>query len=162
MYNYAKNNNFNKNKGGGYPQKKEELTHFDFEKEGYFFNGNIRERLISEEANDIAKKLVDEHLSVTQLRAFFNEIKAIRNRLNEDGSNYLNIFPLILMIKSKAEYKAASKGAKIPEVFKSFLIANVNRLAQDKKDGKGKESFDAFVMFFEAIVGYFYGANGGR
>ena len=160
MYNNF-NNGHNRGKSGGLAQEKGEP--FEFKKEGYFSaNGTIREKLISSEAEKIAGEFVDERLTVSQLRAFFNEIKAIRNRLNEDGSNYQNIFPLILMIKSKAEYRGATKGAKIPPRFKEFLIANVDRLVEDKKNKLGKQSFDAFVMFFEAVVGYFYGKNEGR
>lgn len=164
MYNNKGNGGYNGNRGNNFNQKVE----FDFEKKGYLKDGIIREELITEEAEKIAKLFSPDDfrnkLSTSQLRAFFNEVKAIKNRVKDDGSNYNIVFPLILMLKSKAEYKGNSKGnsSKIPAVFKDFLIANIDRLSKDKKEGNGKVAFDAFVMFFEAVVGYFYGINGGR
>lgn len=159
MYNNKGNGGYNGNRGNSFNQKVE----FDFEKKGYLKDGIIREELITEEAEKIAKEFNNNRLSTSQLRAFFNEVKAIKNRVKDDGSNYNMVFPLILMLKSKAEYKGSSKGnSKIPAVFKDFLIANIDRLSKDKKEGNSKVAFDAFVMFFEAVVGYFYGVNGGR
>ncbi|MGL4629482.1 MAG: type III-A CRISPR-associated protein Csm2 [Cetobacterium sp.] len=159
MFNSKGNGSYNGNRGNSFNQKVE----FDFEKKGYLKDGIIREELITEEAEKIAREFNINRLSTSQLRAFFNEVKAIKNRVKEDGSNYNAVFPLILMLKSKAEYKGSSKGnSKIPAVFKDFLIANIDRLSKDKKEGNGKGAFDAFVMFFEAVVGYFYGVNGGR
>lgn len=131
---------------------------FEFVQKGFLNKDVVREELITEEAQKIANMFVKSKLTSTQLRAFFNDIKSVKNRLKDDGSNYEREFPLILMIKSKAEYKGASKGtAKITKEFKEFLVASVDRLWKDKKEGKGKEVFDAYVLFFEAIVGYFYG-----
>ncbi len=147
------NNNASKNS--------KETMKFDFSEKGFLTEkGIIREELITTEAKEIAKEFVKKGLSVTQLRAFFNEVKIIKNRLKSDGTNYDKEFPLILLVKSKAEYKSKAKRAKIPEVFKNFLIASVDRIWKDKKEGKGKEIFDAYILFFEAIVGYFYGAGG--
>lgn len=120
--------------------------------------GNLREELITDEALDIAKYFKKDNLSNSQLRAFFNEIKAINNRLNNDESNFEKVYPMILMIKSKIEYRA-SKDSKKMESFKQFLTEGVKYIQDQNKKGKGYEAFVNFAIFFEAVVGYSYGVG---
>ncbi len=148
------------NNYGGYNQKN---TKSDIElifiKKGFTdIKGNIREELITEEALNIAKHFKNENLSNSQLRAFFNEIKAINNRLDDKKENFDKVYPMILMIKSKIEYRA-SKEKKKMEGFKCFLTEAVNYIQKENKAGKGHEAFKNFVIFFEAVVGYSYGVG---
>ncbi|MCF0171263.1 MAG: type III-A CRISPR-associated protein Csm2 [Bacteroidaceae bacterium] len=119
--------------------------------------GNIREDLITKEALSIAKYFKRENLSNSQLRAFFNEVKAINNRL-EDNENFEKVYPMILMIKSKVEYRASKNDEKRKmKGFKTFLIEAINYIQKENKSEKGYKAFKDFVIFFEAIVGYSYG-----
>jgi len=61
--------------------------------------------------------------------------------------------PLIKMVKSKASYAANPSNPKIPGSFKKFLIQNID-------DINTKEDFEAFMLHFEAVVGFFYGIEG--
>ena len=61
--------------------------------------------------------------------------------------------PLIKMVKSKASYAANPANPKIPASFKNFLINNIDEI-QTEKD------FEAFMLHFEAVVGFFYGIEG--
>ena len=42
---------------------------------------------------------------------------------------------------------------KIPETFKNFLIKNIDSINEEKE-------FRAFMLHFEAVVGFFYGIEG--
>lgn len=64
---------------------------------------------------------------------------------------------MILMIKSKIEYKASTKDGKKLNGFKDFLTEAVEYIRKENKTGKGYEAFKNFVIFFETIVGYCYG-----
>lgn len=129
----------------------------EFVKKGFTnSDGYIREELITEEALEIAKSFAENRLSNSQLRAFYNEVKAVNNRLDDKKEKFNEIYPMILMIKSKIEYRASKDGNKMRN-FKLFLIEAINYIQKQNKIGKGYEAFKNFVIFFEAIVGYSYG-----
>ena len=58
--------------------------------------------------------------------------------------------PLIKMVKSKASYAANPKNQKIPKSFKNFLVENIDEINTQK-------DFEAFMLHFEAVVGFSYG-----
>ncbi len=135
----------------------------EFLKKGYTnAQGIIEENIITKHSQEIAKYLVNERLTATQLRAFFNDIKSLENKIDwtkkEDDwqKEYENIYPLVLMLEAKAEYKYRNgKNSKITEGFRDFIKANVLVL----KDRKVK-TFKNFSKFFEAVVAYYYGYGG--
>jgi CRISPR type III-A-associated protein Csm2 len=140
---------------------KQEPIKFEFVEKGYTDEkGNLREELITTEAQDIAKKLYNQGLSNSQLRAFFNEVKAIKSRINESEELFEKNYPFILMLKSKAEYKYRNNGlkSKITKGFRDFINESVDYI----KENKSLDTFENFVLFFEAIIGYFYGFGGGN
>jgi len=123
--------------------------------------GNIRKELLNEDAEERARELivkrydrrrqqevVDERNSVssTQLRRFYNEFKGLEKRVNAKG--FESVLPLIKMVRSRAFY--ASNGNKIPRSFKDFLVKNVEAIDEEK-------DFEAFLLHFEAVVGFCYG-----
>ncbi len=131
----------------------------------YYFDetGNIRSDLLDEKArekadsfvkrnNRDASKLVQkDSLSSAQLRRFFGEFRQLEKRVNVIGFD--KVKPLIKMVKSKASYASNPSNPKIPQSFKSFLTENVDNI-------NAKEDFDAFMLHFEAVVGFFYGIPG--
>lgn len=130
---------------------------FEFENKGFTNKkGYLRDELITTEAKDIAQSFKDDKLSKSQLRAFFNETKAINNRLGEDREKFDSIYPLILLMKSKIEYRASKDKDKMKNL-KDFILKAISQIQKKKNEGKGYESFKNFVIFFEAIVGYYYG-----
>ena len=128
----------------------------------YDQNKNIRAELLDREAYNQAEKFIEysfdrntrqkrvnsnKSLSSSQLRKFFNEFKQLEKKVNIEG--FEKVKPLIKMVKSKASY--ASK--KIHPQFKNFLINHVDRINSDR-------DFKAFMLHFEAVVGFFYGFEG--
>jgi len=129
--------------------------------------GNIRVGLLETDAFELAKSFVlyytdkrgerrlDEKksLSSSQMRRFFGEFRQLEKRVEKEGFDAVK--PLIKMVKSKASYAANRPSNKIPKNFKSFLEDNVDMI-------ETKADFKAFILHFEAVVGFFYGIPGVR
>jgi len=116
--------------------------------------GNIRNGLLDREAEEKAKSFVHPRdrnsnpLTSAQLRRFYNEFKGLEKKVAAKGFDAT--LPLIKMVKSKAAYSANPKNPKIPRAFKDFLSENIDAINQ-------KRDFEAFMLFFEAVVGFCYG-----
>ena len=93
--------------------------------------------------------LLSGEINSNQIRKFFGEIKNLYLRM-EQGQDWKHLEPFFRMIKSKAFYASNPKNPKIPVGFKEFLIVNIDKV-QDEKD------FRAFVLYFEAVLGFAYG-----
>ncbi|CAN2041135.1 CRISPR-associated protein Csm2 [Candidatus Magnetomoraceae bacterium gMMP-15] len=131
----------------------------------YYFDksGNIKEDLLDKDPFELVDKFVKRHpkypnkliqkesLTSAQLRRFFGEFKQLEKKAAAMGFD--KVKPLIKMVKSKATYAANPSNRKIPESFKKFLIDNINEI-------KTKKDFEAFMLHFEAVVGFFYGIPG--
>jgi len=121
----------------------------------YFFDekGNIKRALLDEKASEWAKSFVrpsgrEKELTSAQLRKFYNEFKALEKKVGNKG--FENTLPLIKMVKSKAAYSANPKNQKIPSRFKDFLWENIDAINEER-------DFKAFILLFEAVVGFCYG-----
>lgn len=126
-------------------------------KNGYYDeNGNLRNELIVDEADKLGEILaVKDRLSKSQLRNFFNEVKALDAKIERD--NFDENLPYILMLKAKASYAyKGGRNSNIPKSFKEFIETNID-LIEEKRD---IETFRGFVNFFETVVAYFYGHGG--
>jgi CRISPR-associated protein Csm2 len=140
----------------------------------YFDEGEyIRAELLDEEAKKMAESFVvyrrdrdgsirrdnrgrpmtidAQTLSSAQLRRFFGDFKQLAKKVEKQ--DFEKIKPLIKMVKSKASYAANPGNPKIPEQFKNFLMENVDAI-------NTKKEFEAFMLHFEAVVGFFYGLEG--
>ena len=121
-------------------------------------DGKLRTDLLGDEASKIAEQIA-RYLSASQLRVFYGEVKALESRLSDDGESYDDVFPFVLMLKSKAEYRyRAGKSSKIPKSFRDFIIKSVDEI---KRVGN-QQAFEDFCLLFEAVVGFVYGINGGK
>ena len=118
------------------------------------------------EAEEIADRILEDPvegkkpLSSTQLRRYYNEVKALDYRVkgwrtlksHEQEVKFTEILPLIKLLRAKVEYKRNAKAGRISKSFAQFMadcIHSVNSLRE----------FEAFVMFFEAVVGFYIGRN---
>ena len=110
--------------------------------------GNIRRELLNEDAEERAREFKTSTLTLTQLRRFYNEFKGLEKRVN--AKDFESVLPLIKMVRSRAFYASNRKNNKIPESFKDFLVKNVEAI-------NGKKDFEAFLLHFEAVVGFCYG-----
>lgn len=127
--------------------------------------GVIRSDLLEKEACEQAEKFVKyfenrktgrsvdsrRSLSSAQLRKFFNEFRQLEKKVGTEGFD--KVKPLIKMVKSKAAYASNPSNPKIPASFKNFLATNIDRI-------EIKREFQAFMLHFEAVVGFYYGIEG--
>ena len=121
-------------------------------------NGNgLRPELLESEAEQQAQKFSE--LNTTQLRKFFNEVKALEKRLKDNGDSdeYFNknLIPLIKMLKAKVSYSLARQDKKDFQQFKyfeEFLKRNIDNI-------KNKQDFKFFILHFESVIGYYYYFN---
>ncbi len=149
--NYSNNNNY-QNKNNNYQNKSFDKPKFtaEFIEKGFRNDkGKLRAELLSEEAKKIAD-IIAPRTNTTQLRAFYGEVKALQNRIEDEEESFEDILPFILMLKSKASYKYGTKN--IPIEFRNFIFSVVDEI----KKVNTKQAFEDFCYFFEAIVGFSY------
>ena len=115
--------------------------------------------LIKVQSLKVAEAIYDEYKSSwkkinknTQIRKFFDDLYAIKNKIDSAESNaskktvFNENLPMIYLVASKAAY---AKGRKhIGEAFYQFITTNV--LAIEELD-----DFDKFIAYFEAVLGYY-------
>ena len=98
-------------------------------------------------------------ITSSQLRQFYGEVKALQSKMGKNGEDFIKVYPFILMLKSKASYKANRENSKLPEAFKIFIEKNVELVQKANKEGKGYETFNNFALFYEVVIGFFKGAT---
>lgn len=136
----------------------------------YFDNeGIIRKELLDEEARQVANDLVvtrfnsrsnKEELSErdsvknSQLRRFYGEFKALERKLDQvrgdREENFRRILPMVKMARAKVEYAKARNV--VTQAFVNWLGRNIGDIHSVK-------DFEAFMLHFEAVVGYCYARN---
>jgi CRISPR-associated protein Csm2 len=119
--------------------------------EKFFFRKADKEELVTAEAEKIANELVGDNprkpdLKSSQLRKFYMEVKSLERKVEAEG--FEKIKPLIKMLKVKVNYQRG-RGL-VPPKFVEFITKCVDNV-------NDREDFKAFVMHFEAVVGYYYG-----
>ena len=146
--------------GRNYQNNQNIEKEFKFSKNGFTdAKGNLREELMTVEAKEIAEYFKSDRLTKSQLRAFYNEVKALKNRLsiNKSEDKFAEIYPLILMMKSKVAYRA-SKDKKKMDGIQKFLNSGIDQIQKENKNGNGRKAFENFAILFEVVVGYAYGS----
>ncbi len=124
---------------------------------------HIRPELLNEEARQAANQFVqiqggraNERASIknSQLRRFFNEFKNLERQLaqaqGDQEEAFLSIKPLVKMTNAKVDYAYARKV--VPQTFVTWLQKNI-------QDINTAREFKAFLLHFEAVVGFCYGLN---
>lgn len=116
----------------------------------------LREELMTSEGESIAKLFEKNGLTKSQLRAFYNEVKALKNKLDSNENNFESIYISILMLLSKVEYRAKDSSL---NGLKEFIKMGVYYIKEEyNEDVKaGIKAFKNFALFFEVVVGYTYG-----
>lgn len=127
--------------------------------------GRDQERVKIKFYQDDKKEILDESLfdkkkidlikvpASSQMRKFYNEVKNLQMRLNTAVSQekdreeeFLKLRPLLKMLKFKVTY-AQNRLKDMPYEFVDFIHNNIDSI-NDAKD------FDAFALYFEALIGY--------
>ncbi len=128
-------------------------------------NGHMRKELLGDEADKVAESFVilqpnrelDKKRSINsaQLRKFYGDLKNLEKKLESkqrsgnDADAFLSILPLVKMVKSKVAYASNPRNQKVPPVFAFWLTKNIESIGT-------VEDFKAFVLHFEAVVGFCY------
>jgi len=118
----------------------------------------LKPELLDDYAQNRAKDFIPnkakdskENLKTTQMRRFYDELKAIERKImaekniEEQKRNFERDRPLIVMFKAKAVY--AEKRGVAPRAFTQFIFDHVASI-NDIKDFKG------FLKVFEAVVAF--------
>ena len=112
----------------------------------------LRKELVSTEAKNIAENM---KITNSQLRAFFNELKKLKQKyVDEDEKNLDKLHVELLILKSKLEYKKGGK--KITNEFSEFMEKNIDIVIKENTI----QSYKDFLVFFETVLGYMYGLGG--
>jgi len=116
-------------------------------------NGQLRRELLTSEAEEWADLLYDNKngVTATQLRNFFNEVKALQSRIEAGG--FVPNEAMIGLLKSKVAYAYARAEKKRKTGF-GYLKSVIE---QGSDMSKSEEAFNDFALFFEAVMGFFKG-----
>ena len=150
-------------KGGGNPQKKQ----YGHKKDRNYSKGqavkNLPKLIFRDEKGYRKKELFTDHavayaeamikMTQTQLRKYYNEVKALESRIKANP-DFKSNEALIGLLKSKVAYGMAKETDKNKkEAFKVLL----NMTEQGIEWSTKPEYFEDFVLFFEAVMGFFRG-----
>ena len=88
----------------------------------------------------------------TQARNFYDKVLELQKEIDKNG--FEATYPFIKMLNSKVAYAVNRR-----VVSREFQLMMERSLNQIKNDNKGKQTFENFKLFFEAVLGYFKGSN---
>lgn len=153
MNNYNNSKKFNKQNRSGQQPKQEETQIEIIVKKSFKEFEDVT--LIKDNAEKIAGIIYDEYQNGrsinknTQIRKFFDELFGIKIRLESSQDiekEFENMKPLIYLLASKAAYAKGRKkiGGNLYEFLKNNILAISNY-----------EDLKRFILYFEAILGYY-------
>lgn len=126
----------------------------------YQANGKIDSKWVTSEALAIAQKLVSKgyngkpdrnSIKSSQLRKFYSDVKNLERTWSYQKCSdeaFLGILPQIKILKAKAAY--AKSREVVPPAFSEWINKHVDAISTP-------EDFRAFLLHFEAVVGFCYG-----
>ncbi|MDN3515852.1 MAG: type III-A CRISPR-associated protein Csm2 [Candidatus Brocadia sp.] len=116
-------------------------------------NGQLRRELLTSDAENWSDLLYNNGngVTATQLRNFFNEVKALQSRIEAGG--FQSNEAIVGLLKSKVAYAYARAENKRKTGF-GYLKSMIE---QGSDKSTSKEAFDDFALFFEAVMGFFKG-----
>ena len=124
-------------------------------------DGSLDTKWVDSEALAVARKLVikgfngkidkNKSIKTSQLRKFYADVKSLERSWDYQGRSnaaFLGILPQIKILKAKAAY---AKGRDVvPSAFTDWVNTHVEAI-------KSPKDFEAFLLHFEAVVGFCYG-----
>jgi len=92
----------------------------------------------------------------TQARNFYDRVLQLEKEIDDNGKEhgFESVYPFIKMLNSKVAYGVSRK-----VVSNEFQEMMSECLEQIKLDDNGKQTFQHFKLFFEAVLGFFKGSN---
>lgn len=125
----------------------------------YSEDGHLDAKWVDDEAQKAAKSFFEDSrnsIKSSQLRKFYSDIKSLERKWQASGESdddFKRILPMIKLLKAKSDY--AQKRKVVPLTFKKWLWTHVDSI-------KGARDFKAFLLHFEAVVGFSYGEARGN
>ena len=126
----------------------------------YFDGDHLDAALVDEKAQEWAARI--RHLSPTQLRRFFDEVRAIErqydlavNRGADRDAAFAAVRPRFKMLKARAAYAKGRPGSNVPDDFLQFMVDHTHAVSTAR-------DFKAFVKHFEAVVAFHKFLSPGR
>lgn len=123
--------------------------------EGYRVTGHLRGDLLDSIADGYGQRFAkhpQDKVSSSQLRRFYSDVKQLQRDIQTNREATWALYEArVRMLKSKVAYAAGRKT--ISRAFQQFVskcIEQINDL----------QSFEDFCLFFESVVGYYYGYEG--
>ena len=126
----------------------------------YKTDGSLDPKWVDSEALAVARKLVmknsygktdKDSIKSSQLRKFYADVKSLERTWEYQGCSdaaFLGILPQIKILKAKAAY-AQGRGV-VPPAFTQWMNSHVDAVST-------AADFKAFLLHFEAVVGFCYG-----
>lgn len=140
---------------------------WSFLDQGYYVIGaegertdTIRPELISEAAQEFGKFFAEQGKpSSTQLRAFYADAKVLESKIRgmtvfiSPGAFKKHEY-LVRMLKAKVAYIYGKETGKlVSRQFRDFITRCVDAIRNER-------DFEAFMKFFESMVGFYFGRTG--
>lgn len=159
---YGSQQSYGNKNGGGFQNRreKEDLTYAPPPVEFSFYDNRecIKEELFDNTAKNIANSFIGknsngekDHVSSTQLRKFFDEIKSFEKYfISSEKSKWNEKKPYIKMMKSKIAYAIARKGATkgVYKNLEKFITDGINKIDKEK-------DYFTFLSLYEAVYGFY-------
>jgi CRISPR-associated protein Csm2 len=126
----------------------------------YKTDGSLDPKWVDSEAQAMARKLVmknsygktdKDSIKSSQLRKFYADVKSLERTWEyqkRSEAAFLGILPQIKILKAKAAY-AQGRGV-VPPAFTQWVNTHVDAVSTSA-------DFKAFLLHFEAVVGFCYG-----
>lgn len=112
----------------------------------------LTRELLTTDAKNWAEEFANGKLTTTQLRKYYNEIKAIEAKIEGEKEDKEKAFKkydaIFAMLKSRVAYDKTRLGKNFPDSFKTFVDGYVDKV-------KSFQEFTNFTLLFESILGFF-------
>ncbi|MGQ9890049.1 MAG: type III-A CRISPR-associated protein Csm2 [Aggregatilineales bacterium] len=113
-----------------------------------------------QQAEQFGKKLADAHLTTSQIRALFGEVRQIEAMWGMGSEQRARARRRLILLKPKMAYRAKKeRGAAVRDLV-DVLTPAVDLVTKESDQDKQNGHFNRFVEFFEAVLAY-HKANGG-
>lgn len=120
--------------------------------EGGFANYPIA--VMVNHAEELGEELKRKKLKTNQIRKFLDAVNRIKVELNQDGIEFEDVKPKIVLLRPKLAYAAARQPDQVE------LLSDILSVAIKENKTDSKEDFERFVQFLESIVAYHKAAGG--
>lgn len=129
----------------------------------YTNDGHIDPIWVDSKAKEIAEKFANKEkmnrtgygsgpkpieMKSSQIRKFYADVKSLERQwlaASDKEAAFARILPMIKLLKAKSDYAFARKV--VPESFRDWLWEHIDSIKTDK-------DFNAFLLHFEAVVGF--------